>query len=181
MERQRASSASRPRRVLRQDLLHLRNDKPAAHDLLDRVVRFVGEMDAQVWESMLAGFADYERLTIPGKGGLPLPAAVVQNDAAGESFARVKAKIVGTRSVLGATTHFKPRLQGQNPTIAEYGFWALWDWMTFRLLHAEEFDVLARSYNGFAYQLRLYQAHGIPGFTEMGAAPLLAATAEYAD
>lgn len=35
-------------------------------------------------------------------------------------------------------------------------------------------DDLALSFNAFVYQLNLYRAHGVPGFTEMGAAPLAA-------
>ena len=156
---------------------NLRNDKMAAQDLLERVVRFVHEMEEGETESMLAGFADYDRLSIPGKGGITLPAAAVRDDFPGKPYAGVKARMMATDSVLGATTHFKPKLRGQNPTIAEYGFWALWDWMILRLLRAEEYDVLARSFNSFAYQLSLYQAHGIPGFTEMGATPLAAVAA----
>ncbi len=157
---------------------NLRNDKSTAQDLLDRVVLFVREMDEGQTDSLLAGFADYERLTIPGKGGMPMPAAAVREDFAGKSWAGVKAKIVATDSVLGATTHFKPKFREQNPTVAEYGFWALWDWMILYLLRTEELDVLARSFNSFTYQLSLYPAHGIPGSTEMGATPFIAATSE---
>ena len=84
----------------------------------------------------------------------------------------MKAKIIATESVLGATTHFKPRLRGQNPTIAEYGFWALWDWRVMVLLQEDEHDALSHSFNSFAHQLSLYQQHGIPAFTEMGVAPV---------
>lgn len=156
---------------------NLRGDDAAAQDLLERVVRFVHETEEGDTDSLLAGFADYDRLAIPGKGGVPLPAPAVREEFAGKPMARVKAKMVATNSVLGATTHFKPRLGGQNPTVAEYGFWALWDWMILFLLQADEYPEVARSYNSFAYQLSLYQAHGVPGFTEMGVSPLVAVTA----
>jgi len=129
-------------------------------------------MDEGQTDSLLAGFADYERLTIPGKGGMPMPAAAVREDFAGKSWAGVKAKIVATDSVLGATTHFKPKFREQNPTVAEYGFWALWDWMILYLLRTEELDVLARSFNSFTYQLSLYQAHGNPRLYGDGSDPV---------
>jgi hypothetical protein len=67
-------------------------------------------------------------------------------------------------------------LRGQNPTVGELGFWALWDWMALYLLGAREFDVLADALNAFADQLSLYRTFGIPRLREMGSAPLAAVT-----
>lgn len=160
---------------------NLRNDKAAAADLLTRVSRFVGEIDQSDWNTLIAGLAGYEWLMIPGKGGVPLLPGALREEAPGKPGARVRVKMVATDFILGATTHFKPILRGQNPTVAEYGYWALWDWMAFRLLEAQEFDVLARSLNNLSYQLSIYRTYGIPGFNEMGQAPYLAATANQAD
>jgi hypothetical protein len=147
-----------------------------ADDLLERVTRFVDGMGRTRLYSLLAGFADSERLAIPGKGGIRLPAARVRDGmVAGNRYAGVKAKIVATDVSLGATTHFAPRLRGQNRTVAELGFWALWDWMILFLLRAEEFDALDRCFDSFGYQLNRYHARGIPSFGEIGVAPLMAA------
>jgi hypothetical protein len=152
---------------------NLRYDKAAADDLLDRVAGFVDEIDDADSTSLLAGAADYDRLMIPGDGGVPLPPAVLQDRAANKPYARVTAKILATDSTLGATTHFKP-LRAENPTVAEWCFWALWDWMILSLLGLEEYDVLAASLNSFEYQLHLYRAGGMPSTRQMGIAPLQA-------
>jgi hypothetical protein len=147
-----------------------------ADDLLERVTRFVDGMGRTRLYSLLAGFADSERLTISGRGGIRLPAARVRDGVvAGKRYAGVKATIVATDLSLGATTHFAPRLRGQNRTVAEFGFWALWDWMILLLLRAEDFDALERSFDTFGFQLNRYRASGIPSFSEIGVAPLLAA------
>jgi hypothetical protein len=147
-----------------------------AGDLLGRVTRFVDGMGRTRLYSLLAGYADSERLTIPGKGGVQVPPARVRDwVVAGERHAAVRAKIVATDVSLSATTHFAPRLRGQNRMLAELGFWALWDWVIVWLLRAEEFDALGACFDSFAYQLNRYRARGIPSFSEIGVAPLLAA------
>jgi hypothetical protein len=147
-----------------------------ADDLLARVTRFVDGMGRTRLYSLLAGIADSERLTIPGKGSTRLPAARVRDGVvASKRYAGVKAKIVATDLSLGATIQVAPKLRGQNRTVAELGFWALWDWMILSLLKAEEFDALGHSFDSFGYQLSRYRARGIPSFGEIGVAPLMAA------
>ena len=106
---------------------------------------------------------------------MPILASVVREDSTGAEYAAVTAKLIATEARLGATTHFKPFFRGQNPTVAEVGFWAIWDWTILRLLRAEDFDGLAELLNNFQTQLELYQRRGIPGTTEIGIAPALAA------
>jgi hypothetical protein len=154
---------------------NLRNDRETASDLLERVTDFIDGMVPQDWDTLLA--SDSEWLRIPGKGGADIPAACLRGEAATPPFAEVKAKIVATESVLGATTHFKPKLRGQNPTIAELGFWAMWDWMTAFLLGSGEYDGLAHAVNNMRHQAELYETYGIPGFREMGSIPLMVAQA----
>ena len=60
---------------------NLRNDQRAAQDLLERVIFFVQGLNDGGNEALLAGSADAERLSIPGRGGIPLPTAVVQRGA----------------------------------------------------------------------------------------------------
>jgi hypothetical protein len=158
-------------------LVNLRRDPVAARDLLNRATRFIHTVEEDDAESVLAGLADFSRLRIPGKEDVPLPAPDVRSEFPGKPMARVRAKLMATNSILGATTHFKLKLKGQNATIAELGFWGLWDWMILLLLEAEEHGAVRRACGSFAYQLSLYQAHNVPGFRELGAAPLAAATA----
>lgn len=147
-----------------------------ADDLLARVSGFVDGMGRTRLYSLLAGFADPERLTISAKGGAVLPAARVREGmVVGTRYAGVRATIVATDVSLGATARFAPRLRGENRTVAELGFWALWDWMILFLLRAEEFEALERSFDSFGYQLSRYRARGVPSFSEIGVAPLMAA------
>jgi hypothetical protein len=64
------------------------------------------------------------------------------------------------------------------PAVAEYGFWALWDWagrfLSLDLDDVSEFRLVCRR---FAYQLIRYGQLGPPGLVELGRIPLEAASA----
>jgi hypothetical protein len=154
-------------------LANLAEARPTATALLGRVQRFLDGMREEDHDSLLSGLAGPQRLTIPGGGGVPILAPVVRDEEeeSGKQYAEVRAVIQSSRDRIGAEAHFKPRAAGQSPTIAELGFWALWDWTILELLDRGAFGPLADAVNTFDIQLAMYHQHGLPAARTVGVVP----------
>ena len=157
---------------------NLRADPVAASDLLHRATAVFAdfehaiEEDGWAYGDVMVGVGDRSP-PIPGKDGAPVAAAYVVDDADGRPMAQVVTRVKATDSRLGATTDFEPPLLGENPTVAELGFWALWDWTVAVCVIKQAEDMVIVALERMTMQLGLHEVQGVPGITEIGLTPAI--------
>jgi hypothetical protein len=80
----------------------------------------------------------------------------------------VEVEVDQKRQSAAASARYRPR-SSQNDTVAELGFWALWEWML--QMAKQQQLILGRTLDLFASQCAYYRQHGFPERGTLGAAP----------
>jgi hypothetical protein len=91
---------------------------------------------------------------------------------------RVELSLIPEQERAGAATHFAP-IDAENETIAELGWWTLWDWSVQPVRGNK--PMVASLLDALAVQLAHYRRHGVPGLMDLGIAPYVALQGDAAE